>query len=467
MVYYRKYRPQTIEELDSEEVKKSLHLVLSQKEIPHAFLFTGPKGLGKTSTARIVAKYVNCERHDAKGKKEKGSIPCNECISCTSITEGTNIDILEIDGASNRGIDEIRDLREKIRLLPAAAKKKVYIIDEVHMLTTEAFNALLKTLEEPPPHAMFILCTTEQQKVPATIVSRCFHIQFKKANTLDLVHSFERIVKGEKIDADKKALSLIASFADGSFRDGSKILEEIAQSLSGKKLTSEMVDTLYHVTSIDHDITHFLKALEAKDAKKGLETIQHVLEIGVDIRYFTENILLALHELLLEKTGIVPGQKRVDVNLETVKTFATAISGAYTEMKYAVLPQLPLELAVVDLTKESVVVGHTEEVVVSEKKKTPDVQKKPVSTSSREDKTFLYQLLDGIKIENHMLAGVLRSCKIQSVTDEAVIIEAASSFHKQRLEDKKALEVLEKVCKDITGKNLRVSVVLKLRSGGE
>src|SRR3989344_1947762 len=169
MVFYRKYRPQTIEELDSRQVRDKLTSVLSKDSGFHALLFTGPKGLGKTSAARIVAKAVNCEKINdySKGKKLKGTLePCNKCSACTSITNGTNMDVLEIDGASNRGIDEIRDLREKIKLSPAYALKKVYIIDEVHMLTTEAFNALLKTLEEPPNHVIFILCTTEPHKVP-------------------------------------------------------------------------------------------------------------------------------------------------------------------------------------------------------------------------------------------------------------------------------------------------------------
>jgi DNA polymerase-3 subunit gamma/tau len=177
MVFYRKYRPQKIEELDSASVRENLYSIFSKGNYPHAFLFTGPKGLGKTSAARIVAKIVNCEKK-AKGKIE----PCNKCDQCQSIASGSNLDVLEIDGASNRGIDEIRDLREKIKLAPFKASKKVYIIDEVHMLTTEAFNALLKTLEEPPAHVLFILCTTEQHKVPATIASRCFRINFTRAN---------------------------------------------------------------------------------------------------------------------------------------------------------------------------------------------------------------------------------------------------------------------------------------------
>lgn len=210
MVFYRKYRPQTIAQLDSEAVREKLLSVLSSKSIPHAFLFTGPKGLGKTSTARIVAKALNCE------KKAAGAVePCNKCDQCVSITNGTNFDVLEIDGASNRGIDEIRDLREKVKLAPISSAKKVYIIDEVHMLTNEAFNALLKTIEEPPEHVVFMFCTTEPHKVPETILSRCFHIAFKKATIPELVHSFERIAKGEKLTVDSDVFGEIAKLSDG------------------------------------------------------------------------------------------------------------------------------------------------------------------------------------------------------------------------------------------------------------
>src|SRR3989344_8591969 len=256
MVFYRKYRPQKIEELDSKEVRDKLYSVLESSSVSHAFLFTGPKGLGKTSTARIVAKSLNCERlagstsHVANKKKKisptsdqrkakSGVEPCNKCEQCTSITNGTNLDILEIDGASNRGIDEIRDLREKVRLLPVSSAKKIYIIDEVHMLTTEAFNALLKTLEEPPSHAVFILCTTETEKVPDTIASRCVHFSFPKATAPEVVASLAKVVEAEKIVIDAKALELLAASVDGSFRDGMKLLEQL--NLTGGKIEAEAV----------------------------------------------------------------------------------------------------------------------------------------------------------------------------------------------------------------------------------
>src|SRR6266581_3023021 len=242
MVFYRKYRPQIIDDLDNQVVRERLLAVLS-KGLPHAFLFTGPKGLGKTSAARIVAKAVNCEKIDRIE-------PCNACEQCISITNGTNLDVLEIDAASNRGIDEIRDLKEKIRLSPLSAKKKVYIIDEVHMLTTEAFNALLKTLEEPPAHAMFILCTTEPHKVPATITSRCFHIAFKRATDEELVRSLKRIKEGEKLEVDEDALFAIAKMADGGFRDAAKILEELASKAQEKKITKEFIESNYQITGL-------------------------------------------------------------------------------------------------------------------------------------------------------------------------------------------------------------------------
>lgn len=446
MVFYLKYRPQTIEELDSENVKKTLVSVLGAKSTPHAFLFTGPKGLGKTSTARIVAKYVNCE-----GKKEK---PCNKCISCSSITKGTNVDVLEIDAASNRGIDEIRDLREKIRLLPVSAKKKIYIIDEVHMLTTEAFNALLKTLEEPPSHAMLILCTTEPQKVPATILSRCFHIQFKKATIADLVHSFERIIKAEKIEADHAALTGIASYADGSFRDGAKLLEEIALSANGKKITTDMLERLYHTDSIESDARSMLVLLRDNEKKKALEMVQKLLEQGADMKYFLEQLLLRLHTLLLIKTGVLQESEVIDMDLETIKKLVAVLVKAHGEVKSAVLPSLPLELAIVEWGEDK---GKGESV----KGKGIEQKDELVQQSPKyDDKTLLHQVLDSIKAENQMLAGVLRSCKIFQ-TEKAITIEAPSPFHSERLKEKKALEILEKVCEDITGKKATISVVLK------
>jgi DNA polymerase-3 subunit gamma/tau len=190
MNLYLKYRPKTIDELDLVGVRKILTDIVKANKVAHAYLLTGPRGSGKTSTARVLARMVNCEKNG-----EKLGEPCNKCSACQSILNSSAVDVIEIDAASNRGIDDIRELKEKIRLSPAILPKKVYIIDEVHMLTSEAFNALLKTLEEPPSHSLFILCTTEAHKVPETIVSRCAAIQFTKATSSEMLRSFKRVIE--------------------------------------------------------------------------------------------------------------------------------------------------------------------------------------------------------------------------------------------------------------------------------
>ena len=349
MVFYRKYRPQKIEELDSSSVRETLTAVLGQ-ESAHAFLFTGPKGLGKTSAARIVSKILNCERNKTKNGKLKEIEPCNKCYQCTSITNGTNLDVLEIDGASNRGIDEIRDLREKIRLSTAGALKKIYIIDEVHMLTQEAFSALLKTLEEPPSHAVFVLCTTEPQKVPATIASRCFHIAFRIASKEELIRSFKRIVKGEKLSIASDALLSIAQLSDGSFRDGAKILEELKARSGSKKITKDFVEKQYQMSNINQRVLKLLDGLAQKDTKKTLDLVQNLAEDGVEMGYFIEQLTTELHSKLLLKVN--SERPEIGFSLFEIKKLLKLLMKANLQLKYAVLPQLPLELAIIEFTQE-------------------------------------------------------------------------------------------------------------------
>ncbi len=510
MVFYRKYRPQTIEDLDSKAVRETLHAVL-QKNTPHAFLFTGPKGLGKTSTARIVAKVVNCERLGER----KGSLePCNECGQCVSITNGTNVDILEIDAASNRGIDEIRELKEKIRLSPVAAKKKVYIIDEVHMLTTEAFNALLKTLEEPPDHAIFILCTTEAHKVPETIVSRCFQIRFAPATEEELVRSFKRIVAGEKITISDEALHAIAKMIDGGFRDGVKILEETIQLAGEKAVTKEFIETHYNVKTISISALDLLVNLERKKVKESLTDISNLVEQGVDVKQYITFLLHVLHKYLLKEMGIagenLPEEYPFRFTLEEIKKLTELFTKAYSDIRTAVIPQLPLELAVIewceDKLKEqraklkvsnevskSIVTDETEVSVSSLRKQVGTIKKiKALYGSSKEDnkdivsiepviasstiellqtagdvitgewvELFWNSLLSEMKKYNHTIAGVLRGCKIKSFEKQHLIIQTAYKFHKERLDDMKTREALLKISKLLTGKEVEITVELR------
>lgn len=498
MVYYRKYRPQTIEELDSTKVRETLTAVLSSKNIPHAFLFTGPKGLGKTSIARIIAKMVNCQN------KAKGSIePCNTCDSCVSITAGSNIDVLEIDGASNRGIDEIRDLRDKVKLAPSSAAKKVYIIDEVHMLTTEAFNALLKTIEEPPAHVMFVFATTEPQKVPATILSRCFHVAFPKATNEDIIHSLERIVKGESLEVEKGALLEIAKLADGGFRDAAKILEELVAVSDGKKITKEIVEGQFHASSITYFVSNLLTSMSQKNVKECLEIVQKVGEQGTDMKYFISQILDCLHELLLVESGVVSTTKyqlSTKFSLDEIKRLTDLFTKAYTDTKYAVVTQLPLELAVIEwclqgnFLQEDEITMTTPEVTVAVTKKAggptlDEVRKKEqtlkvrsIIDGKKDDTTpkvvvgasqgainhnmdELSQLMENIiykvRTYNHSLAGVLRGCDIASYADGKLQLATAYKFHKDKLQEVKAKELLEKVIREITGKETQILIELK------
>lgn len=517
MVFYRKYRPQTIEDLDSTAVRDMLHSVLQnlpagrQGDVPHAFLFTGPKGLGKTSTARILAKAVNCIGNREKGVGKSSFEPCNTCEQCVAITNGTSLDILEIDAASNRGIDEIRELKEKIRLSPVSAKKKVYIIDEVHMLTTEAFNALLKTLEEPPDHAMFILCTTEPHKVPATILSRCFHVSFMPATEEELVRAFKRIATGEKLDVTDDALSYIAQLADRGFRDGVKILEEVSLLANGKSISKELVEEKYKVSGIKYFVFSMIEHLAARENKKTFELVSQLIEQGVDMKYFMTQLVETLHQMLLHQIDIqntkyeIPDTK---LSLEELKILFTLLTQAYGEMKYAVIPQLPLELAILDwcepevkgdppageagkgevrskvinddgvsvssLRKQIGAIKKTKALYGEPKKEkkvdeeavvTSTVALEHTSNSGTETQEWLSHFWNNLIVEmkkhNHTVAGVLRGCTIKRYGDGQLVILASYKFHKERLDELKNREALVQVVKLLTGKDIEITIELK------
>jgi len=318
MTFYLKYRPQTIEELDMQSVRESLTNIVKSGNIPHAFLFAGPKGTGKTSVARILAKIINCESKNP---------PCNKCEQCLSITNGNNIDIIEMDAASNRGIDDIRALKDTIRLTPSKAKAKIYILDEAHMLTIEASNALLKTLEEPPSHVYFILATTNPEKLIETVKSRTVLISFTKATPEETKRSLARIIKKEELKIKNEELNEIIKMSKGSFRDAVKLLEQFSK------------DSNFLKSIKLFDVQDFLEVLLAKNLKEAIIKIENALRSGCTIVNTTEEILEKLQSKLIETE---------DRNLVTLIEY---ILEAQEFNKVTPIEELPLEVAIVKWCK--------------------------------------------------------------------------------------------------------------------
>lgn len=295
LVLARKWRPQTFEDIIGQEhVTTTLRNAIKNNRLAHAYLFAGPRGVGKTTAARILAKAVNC----IQGPTEH---PCNECSFCREITASRSIDVSEIDGASNRGIDEIRELRESVQYTPAQGRRRVYIIDEVHMLTKEAFNALLKTLEEPPSHVMFIFATTEAAKVPATIMSRCQRFDFRRIATADMVAYLDARLRTESIAADEESLFLIAQKSEGSLRDAISLLDQMI-SYVGDNITAADVRQVLGLV----DAALYFKAVDlfsAKDAAGALTLLEEVVSGGYDIQEFTLGLTNHLRRLLYISAG--------------------------------------------------------------------------------------------------------------------------------------------------------------------
>ena len=298
LVLARQWRPQVFEDvIGQRSITQTLQNAISQKRVPHALLFTGARGVGKTSTARILAKALNCEN----GPQQN---PCNQCTNCKEITDGISMDVIEIDGASNRGIEEIRELRENVRYTPAKSTYKIYIIDEVHMLTREAFNALLKTLEEPPGHIIFVFATTEPHKIPTTILSRCQRYDFKRIPLKEMIETLNRIVEKEGIQISPRGLRIIARESEGSLRDGQSLLDQII-SYGGKTIRDEDITEVLGL--IDQKILfETIEAIADRNGERCIEIVEHIYHYGYDIQRFCQDLLQTLRNLILIKVSQHP-----------------------------------------------------------------------------------------------------------------------------------------------------------------
>ena len=354
---YRKWRPQTFEDIIGQRhIAQTLINAISLNRISHAYIFSGPRGVGKTTTARILAKSLNCENGPTP-------YPCNKCERCIRITNGYSMDVIEIDGASNNGVDSIRELRNKVNFAPAEGKYRIYIIDEVHMLSTGAFNALLKTLEEPPLHVIFIFATTDPYKIPGTILSRCQWFNFRRISLEDIVAKLKTIAEDEKLNVDDKTLNIIARSSTGSMRDAESALDQII-AYCGKEITSQGVKEVLGI--IEEEVFfEFIEAIIKNDTLKGIEIINRVSDLGEDASQFIKNLMEYVHNLSLAKVcqkeilnlkGIFTEDKErllkqsKTIQLEKVFNMVNYLAEAEKKMRYTRHPWILLEMLVLKFT---------------------------------------------------------------------------------------------------------------------
>ncbi len=464
MTLYLKYRPQTIEELDLESVRTALKSLLVKQEIPHAFLFSGSRGAGKTSAARILAKIVNCEKNDKKFGE-----PCNKCSSCLSIMKGSCLDVLELDAASHRGIDDIRALKDSVMLAPTSVRKKVYIIDEAHMLTTEAANAFLKTLEEPPDHAIFILATTNPEKLPVTIRSRTFNVLFQKANQTEIARQLNRVMKGESLKAEEGVIDLIAKASDGSFRDAVKMLEQLA--FEETEITLEGARKMFSF-STSSNLDELLHFVSSYDAKSAIQVIETLAINGVSMKNYLDTLIDRLHEILLAKNGIPGKSDCLSLKIEDTVSLIDYLLAAKLQMMGSAISQLPIETALVkwiqakgDKPAQSPVEREKKEQAqtkeqLKEKGTVGKVESKSTVDTSNPitelDGTVWGKILAGIKPKNASIEALLRAAFPIGFDGKDLRVGVYYRFHKERLDVITNKKTLEDVAAEVMGLPVRI-----------
>jgi len=491
---YRKYRPQNFKELVGQNpIKVTLENEIINKRIAHAYLFSGPRGVGKTTTARLLAKSINCPNH-------KEAEPCNKCDFCQEISKGRSMDLIEIDAASHTGVDNVREnIIENARFTPQRAEYKIFIIDEVHMLSLSAFNALLKTLEEPPSHVIFILATTEIHRVPDTIISRCQRFDFKKVSVKDLVERLKFIIQQEKVKVDEQILVTIARRSDGSVRDAEVLLAQLL-SLNEENISAEEAALVIPRSDIGLVIELF-EYLIKKDAASSIALINRLSAEGVNIQEFSKELIEFLRKLLLikisksldefssieldkEQTKSIVSQLEtitVDSLLDMIEQFLIYSK----EIRFSNIPQLPLEIAVLSICKEpdesSVDIVEPKKTVVTSNKpvkpeikqstdkvklseKTVKATKKPAGDNSSISLESIVkawsEILEQLRDYNHSIALTLKVGIPVEVKNNTLIVGFRFKFHADRIKERKVYikieEVLEQIFKTKIGIKARL-----------
>lgn len=501
---YRKWRPQIFEDLIGQKhITQTLINAISLNRISHAYIFSGPRGVGKTTTARILAKSLNC----VKGPTPH---PCNKCERCSRITNGYSMDVIEIDGASNNGVDSIRELRSKVNFAPAEGKYKIYIIDEVHMLSPGAFNALLKTLEEPPPHVIFILATTDPHKIPGTILSRCQWFNFRRISLADIVTKLKMIVKDEKLNVDDKTLNIIARSSTGSMRDAESALDQII-AYCGKDITSQSVREVLGI--IEEEVFfEFLEAIIKNDTLIGIEIINRTSDLGGDASQFIKNLMEHVHNLSLAKVCqkeilnlkgmfIEDGERLLKqskiIKLEKLFDIVNYLAEAERKMRYIRHPWILLEMLVIKFTagenyslkeveeekdeyfldfsakKDISISGkknaETREEIPPKKDRDKIKSKEGVSVKTKESTINLEltqawpTILNRLKKTKMAVYSFIIANNLITIENNDKLIIGFNKeyiFHKESLEKKNNKILLQELIKEETGKSLAIECII-------
>ena len=478
-----KWRPQNFDDVVGQKhVVTTLKSALESKRLAHAYLFSGPRGVGKTSTARILAKSLNC-------KEGPSSHPCQKCASCLEINKGTSLDVIEIDGASNRGIDEIRALRENVKFSPVQGKFKIYIIDEVHMLTTEAFNALLKTLEEPPESVKFIFATTQPNKVLPTILSRCQRFDFRRIPVMEIITQLEKITHSEKISVDKDVLFSIARSSDGSLRDAESLLDQLASFSQDKVSLKDVVSVLGLVEQeVLFEIT---EKIIQKNPLGALDLFNRIINEGKDISVFLPNLIEHFRNLMLAKVTQADSQlidlpqdicekllqQAHSFSLEEIFVIFNILVNTQEMTKRMDSLRIPLEIALVKLSHDK----KGQPAVVSQPFKRPPPavpaaatmpkeeaeQKPPVKNkiepiSMEQIREIWQNIIDGLGKIKMSVATYLNEGNLVKVENNILTVSFPKNYslHKESLDQKENKAIIENMLSEYSKTDVRVNFVL-------